>query len=160
MSHQFELIRPTAEVELLVAAADEFHALARSLDDAGHRAIGLHLHGAASALDRALPQQSGWWSNAFNSQEGRSDLFLRIIGALSPAALVETGTYRGTTTGFMADHFAGPIFTCESDTRWYLTARANLARFPQVNVRNQDSRDSTTSMPTGKRTCRCPQSWS
>lgn len=125
---------------LLHAAAEEFHVLGRSLDAAGHRAIGLHLHRAASALDLALPRQSGWWDNAFNSQEGRSNLFLQIIEALRPVAVIETGTFRGSTTAFIASRFVGRIFTCETDPRWYLTAKATLAEFPGVDVRNQDSR--------------------
>ena len=130
-----------AEADLLAAAADEFHALARSLDSIGRPAIALQLYSAASALDRALPQQDAWWRNPFNGQEGRSQLFLRLLDAIRPSAVIETGTFRGTTTVFMAEHFEGPIFTCEIDQRWYLTAQINLKRFSNVDARRQDSRE-------------------
>ena len=129
-----------AETELLASAADEFHALAQSLDGAGCSAAALHLHSAVSLLDRALPQRQGWWSAPFNGQVGRSQLFLRILDAIQPTAVIETGTFRGTTTAFIAKNFDGPIFSCEVDPRWYLASRVELARFPNVQIRRQDSR--------------------
>jgi predicted O-methyltransferase YrrM len=167
MSKPCKSAPPSDERDLLLAAADELHMLARALDDAGHPAAGLHLHGAASALDLAFPQPAGWWTDGFNGQDGRSRLFLQLIETLSPTALVETGTYRGTTTTFMARHFSGRIFTCEVDPRWFLTAKSTLAGFPQIDIRNEDSRDflrrvwrappraffSSTSTRTGTPTC-------
>jgi predicted O-methyltransferase YrrM len=141
MSGNSRLLAPNAEVDRLLDAADELHKLARSLDEAGHSAVALHLHSAASSLDLELPQKPGWWSNAFNGQDGRGRLFLKILEVLQPAVLVETGSFRGTTTGFFAERFKGPIFTCEVDPRWYLTAKATLARFPHVDIRRQDSRE-------------------
>jgi hypothetical protein len=125
---------------LLAAVADELHLLAHSLGSIGYQAIGLHLHAAASAVDRALPAQEGWWTSAFNGQEGRSRLFLRLLDMLRPIAVVETGTFRGTTTAFIASHFAGRVLTCEVDPRWYLTALANLAPYPNVELHQTDSR--------------------
>jgi glycosyltransferase involved in cell wall biosynthesis len=129
------------EVDLLLAAADELDTLARALDEVGHPTAGYQLHGAASALDLTLPRPPDWSAEAFNCQYGRRRLFLLLLEMLSPTALIETGTYRGTTTAFMAQHFTGPIATCEVNPRWFLTAKANLSRFPQIDLQNQDSRD-------------------
>jgi hypothetical protein len=127
------------EADLFTAVAEGFHDLARSLDGVGLPVVGLRLHEAASMLDLGL-RQRGWWTNGFNGQEGRGRLFRRILDTLRPAALIETGTFRGSTTAIMAQHFGGPIFTCEVDPRWFLTSKATLEQFPRVDVRNLDSR--------------------
>lgn len=130
-----------AEAALLLAAADQFHEIALSLDSIGSSDAALHLHSAASVLDQSLPKKQGWWSAPFNSQLGRRQLFMRMLDAIQPAAIIETGTFRGTTTAFMAKNFDGAIFTCELDPRWYLTAQADLTSFANVQIRRQDSRD-------------------
>jgi predicted O-methyltransferase YrrM/uncharacterized coiled-coil DUF342 family protein len=127
------------EADLFTAVAEGFHDLARSLDGVGLPVVGLRLHEAASMLDLGL-RQRGWWTNGFNGQEGRGRLFRRILDTLRPAALIETGTFRGSTTAIMAQQFGGPIFTCEVDPRWFLTSKATLEQFPRVDVRNLDSR--------------------
>ncbi|WP_426441689.1 hypothetical protein [Bradyrhizobium genosp. P] len=129
------------EFDLLAAAAEEIHALALSLNGAGCSVAALHLHSGASALDQVLPARQGWWSAPFNGQKGRSELFLRVLNEVRPAAIIETGTFRGTTTAYMGENFDGPILTCELDPRWYLFSRANLAGFPNIEIRRQDSRD-------------------
>lgn len=131
---------PMAMEAELAVAADEIHALARSLESAGCTAAALHLYEAASSLDHALPPRSGWWSEPFNGQIGRRELFLRLLAVVQPAAVVETGTFHGTTTAFVAEHFDGPIFTCEIDRRWFLSAQTNLERYPNVQIRCQDLR--------------------
>ena len=100
----------------------------------------LHLHEAASAIDQSLPALSGWWSSAFNGQDGRRRLFLQLLDMLRPVTVVETGTFRGTTTAFIADHFVGRIFTCEIEPRWDLTAQARLADYANVEMHQTDSR--------------------
>jgi FkbM family methyltransferase len=128
------------ENDLLIAAADAFHELGQSLDGYGYPGVGNHLYAAASELDQIVRPQVAWWSSAFNGQEGRRRLVLHMIDALNPVAVVETGTFRGVTTAFIAEHFSGPIYTCEVDQRWYLTAKAGLSRFSQIDIRRQDSR--------------------
>jgi predicted O-methyltransferase YrrM len=125
---------------LLAAVADELQQLGQALGRVGQQGIALHLHKAAAAIDQALPEPPGWWSSAFNGQEGRSRLFLLLLDLLQPAAVVETGTFRATTTAFIASHFAGRILTCEIDPRWYLTARAKLSAYANVETHQTDSR--------------------
>jgi glycosyltransferase involved in cell wall biosynthesis len=133
---------PMAEdvVPLLAAAAEEFQHLGQALDCIGQHGLGRHLYELASAIDQTLPVQPDWWSNAFNGQEGRSRLFLRLLDMLRPRVVVETGTFRGTTTAFIASHFARRILTCEIDSRWYLTAQAKLAAYANVEMHQMDSR--------------------
>lgn len=133
-------IDPVVDLALLVATADELHRLAQCLDRCGYGPVARHLYAAASEIDVALPTPSGWWSEPFNGQRGRAQLFLGLVGRIRPAAIFETGTFRGTTTTLLAKHFGGPIFTCESDKRWFATARKRLDTFTHVHVRNNDSR--------------------
>jgi hypothetical protein len=55
-------------------------------------------------------------------------------------AIVETGTYRGTTTEWMAA-FQVPIFTCEISEENFSFAQARLLPIPNVNVTLGDSRE-------------------
>src|SRR5580658_1454491 len=92
------------------------------------------------ALDLLNPRLQFRWGGPFNGQAQRCTLYLEMLERLRPAALLETGTYRGTSTEFMARHFAGPIHSCEIDRRCFLGSRRYLERFPQVEVANSDSR--------------------
>ena len=54
----------------------------------------------------------------FNGQEFRRRIFREILGAEPKVdVIVETGTYRGTTTEFMATTSGLPVFTVEADPR-------------------------------------------
>src|SRR5262249_15637116 len=75
----------------------------------------------------------------FNGQDSRRDLFQSIIDSFTPIAIVETGTYLGTTTKFMAKTGL-PIFSVESEPRKYAFARARLWRHRNVHLLHEDSR--------------------
>jgi hypothetical protein len=85
------------------------------------------------------PQQKTAWGGPFNGQPARQALFSAIITNIQPQALVETGTYLGTTTEFMA--MTGmPVFTIEADSRRFGYARAHLWRHRNVTLLHGDSR--------------------
>ena len=42
------------------------------------------------------------WGGPFNGQKARQDLFRHLLQACRPAAIIETGTYLGSTAEFMA----------------------------------------------------------
>jgi hypothetical protein len=67
-------------------------------------------------------------------------LFATLVERLQPAAIVETGTYLGTTTEWMAG-FQVPIFTCERSMEHFGFARARLSALPNVTVALADSRE-------------------
>jgi hypothetical protein len=134
---------PTPAPALLAvqqAMADAFWQQALELEAAGLMPAAQVGFEAAVALDLLNPDLQYRWGGAFNGQAERCLTFLEILDRLKPAALIETGTYRGTTTEFMAQHFAGPIHSCEIDRRCFLGCRRRLARFPQVELAQSDSR--------------------
>lgn len=80
------------------------------------------------------------WGSAFNGQEGRQQIVRDLFG-LGFDQVVETGTWRGTSTEFFADLTSIPIETVEAVPRTYEYARRRLARRPYVHTHLGDSRD-------------------
>ncbi len=85
------------------------------------------------------------WGGPFNGQRGRCLLMASLIANLKPEAIVETGTYLGTTTEWLAA-FQYPVFTIESDAENYGYATQRLAATPNVNVIHGDSRTALLSL--------------
>lgn len=79
------------------------------------------------------------WDGPFNGQPLRRELFMALLDRVAPDAIVETGTYLGTTTEFMADTGL-PIFTIEAHPRYYGFARARLWRRRNIRLLHGDSR--------------------
>lgn len=75
----------------------------------------------------------------FNGQHHRRLMFEEIIATCRPEALVETGTFRGTTTEFMAATRL-PLYTVERATRPFGYARQRLKGFANVKLTCGDSR--------------------
>ena len=85
-----------------------------------------------------FPELGRAWGGSFNGQKGRQALFRDLIERLDPAAIVETGTYFGTTTELFAK-IGVPVFTIENNARNYGFARARLRRHRNVTLRYGDS---------------------
>jgi hypothetical protein len=85
------------------------------------------------------PELRSEWGGPFNGQPFRRHLFMAIIKQLRPVAIVETGTYRGITTDFMAQTKL-PIFTVEGHPNKHGFARAKLWRQRNVKLLLDDSR--------------------
>jgi hypothetical protein len=80
------------------------------------------------------------WGGPFNGQAYRSLLFAALVERLRPAAIVETGTYLGTTTEWMAA-FQVPVFSCENSEEHFGFAQTRLCPFQNVSVTLGDSRE-------------------
>jgi predicted O-methyltransferase YrrM len=132
---------PTQDELACEAIADDLESLAKRATGLGlSRATDLMFE-AAATIDLALPHLQACWGGPFNGQHARRDLFLDLIERIKPIAIIETGTFRGITTGFMAERFSGAIYTVESNGRYYHQSKTRLKRFSHVHVFHEDSRN-------------------
>ncbi len=88
-----------------------------------------------------LPRLRSSWGGPFNGQERRQQIFLEIMRAGKVTAIVETGTFRGTTTAFMAQSCDCPVFTVEAQARFMHYAKLNLRSIASVRISHGDSRE-------------------
>ncbi|WKA30616.1 O-methyltransferase [Bradyrhizobium roseum] len=73
------------------------------------------------------------WGFAMNGQTSRLEAVRQMIFAAEIARIIETGTYRGTTTEWFAQ-FGLPVETVETDERVFAFSKARLSRFPNVAI--------------------------
>ena len=121
-------------------AADEIAGVGASLERLGDLEAARIAYRAAAEIDLGDSEIQQSWGGPFNGQQKRCALFLDLIERANPQAVIETGTYRGTTTEFMAEHFRRAIFTCEIVPRQFFQSQKKLAIYPQVSVFEADSR--------------------
>ena len=76
-----------------------------------------------------------------NGQAGRQALVEEILALCQPQAIIETGTYLGTTSKWFAERTSVPILTVESHPDRHKEARAALQHRPHVHAVAGDSRD-------------------
>jgi hypothetical protein len=86
---------------------------------------------------RSADRGAGW--GPFNGQTARQALFVDILAKVQPNAIVETGTFLGTTTELMSQT-ALPVFSIELHPRNYGFARARFWRKRNVKLFCDDSR--------------------
>lgn len=100
-------------------------------------AFGNRLRGGMEFVLR--PGRGVAWGGPFNGQQARQVLFKRLMAITRPAAIIETGTYLGTTTALLAE--AGvPTFTVEFDDRRYGFSRTRFLFRRNVRLIRGDSR--------------------
>jgi predicted O-methyltransferase YrrM len=117
-----------------------------TLKSIARKVLGQKLLGAIDYY--RYPDRRQSFRGPFNGQPFRQALFRSLIEQLKPVAIVETGTFLGTTTAFMAETGL-PVFTVEAHPRRYGFARARLWRFRRVTLRNADSRTMLTTLFKG-----------
>jgi len=92
-----------------------------------------------------------------NGQQKRKEIVRLICDCFRPELAIETGTFFGSTTGYLATLLNVPVISSEIRSRYYHVARRILRNLPNVDVRLQDSRSllrevATDANLTGKRT--------
>jgi predicted O-methyltransferase YrrM len=119
--------------------ADGFSALAERLAANGAALAALAAQRAAAALDFEAQPAMDVWGGAFNGQARRQTLFDQLLKQLEIVVVIETGTFRGTSTAYMAK--AGlPVFSCELNPRYFHYSSLRLANIPNVRLERVDSR--------------------
>lgn len=86
-----------------------------------------------------FPDRNDSWGGPFNGQVGRRAIFDAIVRIQRPKLILETGTYRGTTTEILASGGA-QVITIEGHPRNYGFSRARLRHLDNVRVLFGDSR--------------------
>jgi hypothetical protein len=97
------------------------------------------------------PELKDPFGGPFNGQAGRQAIFREVAQLLSLEGVIETGTFRGSTTEFIAHQSGAPIWTVETRLRFYHYARMRLARLPHVKVSLGDSRTFLQRLATDSR---------
>jgi len=94
----------------------------------------------AARIDRLIPAIGDYRGGPFNAQVKREELFRQILGAFPLRVIVETGTFRGTTTEFLRRTSGLEVFTVDSHPRFYHYSAFRFRADPGVTVRLGDSR--------------------
>lgn len=74
----------------------------------------------------------------FNGQSFRRKIVDRLIHDFQPDVLLETGTFLGRTTQYLAEK-RRPVFTCEIHPGFFRLARRSLRKHPHVTILFGDS---------------------
>jgi len=103
-------------------------------------------------LDYLLrPRLRNTWGGPFNGQDRRREIFVEIVRVTRRQALIETGTYLGTTTAFMAT-LGLPVFTVESNARFHAFSAWRLRPYRHsVQLFYGDSREFLRCLDHGSR---------
>ena len=84
------------------------------------------------------------WGGPLNGQTGRRAIFEQLLASVAFDTILETGTYRGITTEWLAERFPGPIASCELEKIYLRQAQSRLAGFQNVSLNLLDSREFLT----------------
>src|ERR1700761_4778187 len=86
------------------------------------------------------PSYRASWCGPFNGQKARRKLFLDLLENINFESIVETGTYRGTTTAYLHESSRLPVYTVEMKPRYFGYARARFAFRRDIYACCADSR--------------------
>jgi hypothetical protein len=76
----------------------------------------------------------------FNGQRCRALLFNALLDVFQCESIIETGTYLGNTTRYMADTSSVPVYSCEINPAFFAIANKELTGTEAVNLFFGDSR--------------------
>lgn len=87
-----------------------------------------------------FPELRKSWDGPFNGQTFRQQIFRDLIDTIGFSAIVETGTFRGTTTEYLQKSSGLPVHTAELHPRFYGYVRRRFLANPNVITYHKDSR--------------------
>ena len=126
--------------DLATIAAEAIGAVARELRRGGETERAGDLARQAAEIELMSPALQACWGGPFNGQAGRTAIVEEILRQMPPRAVVETGTFRGISTEWLAAHCDAPIWSCEVEEIYLLQARRRLAGVKNVILERSDSR--------------------
>jgi hypothetical protein len=95
----------------------------------------------AGMLDyHRFPELRKSWEGPLNGQQFRKKIVSEVFDRFEFEAIVETGTYRGTTTEYLRENYRRPIYTVEHNRRLFGYVKRRFASEKDVHVFNDDSR--------------------
>lgn len=94
-----------------------------------------------AGLDVAIPRRRPPWGGPMNGQHGRQEIVRALVNLRKPVAIVETGTYLGVTTEYLALLTGVEVRTCESQSIYYRSALKRFRDNPLVRAELADSVD-------------------
>jgi len=92
------------------------------------------------------PSLRASWGGPFNGQVGRQEIFRELVSKIQFQMIIETGTYRGTTTEFLARESGLLVCTVETEPRFYHYARRRLKGQKHIRLELCDSREFITKL--------------
>jgi hypothetical protein len=96
----------------------------------------------AACLDYFLvPGLRNAWGGPFNGQMRRAEIVEEIFRAVRFAAVVETGSHRGTTTEFLRRLSGLTVFSVEHARRYFEFSRLRFRDEPRIQLHLGDSRE-------------------
>ncbi|MGY1805876.1 hypothetical protein ACI8AF_00735 [Blastococcus sp. SYSU D00669] len=94
----------------------------------------------AGQVDLLRPGLRVSWGGPLNGQRQRRAIVRGLARTVDFELVLETGTYRGTSTEFFSAVFGAPVQTVEIDPRFFAYSRRRLAFDPTITVSQGDSR--------------------
>ncbi len=95
----------------------------------------------AAGLDlRLRPSMRNSWGGPMNGQAGRRAIVRELARTIAFDRVLETGTYRGTTTEFLSAVIGTPVHTVEIDARFREYSAKRLSFDRSIKVVGGDSR--------------------
>lgn len=134
-----DAFEPTTFAETMKAGAKGYAEFAIGLEKSDATAVSEVASKIAGVLDFAADPEMDVWGGPFNGQTLRQGIFTRVVRELDVTAIVETGTFLGTSTVFMAG-FGLPVFSCEHYPRFFQYSFQRLGHLPNVTLAYSDSR--------------------
>ena len=120
---------------------DDYERVADGLRAAGLEKLAASVFKIAANIDKHdLDRPHPWGDRPFNGDARREDMFRRLVKAVEIGTVVETGTFRGSTTVFLRQASGVDVYSCELNDRAFEYAADRLAGLPEIHLFRMDSR--------------------